>query len=102
MPKIVTNLTRDNAAKDLEKDDEKVLDESDKQNSNITREGRKSAGRKSLWIQKLNDLIDIILENEMYKKTLFLEAQSFNVMGSCTETLNLNCMRDVVRMREYL
>ena len=71
LPKIVNSLTSENAAKDLEKDEEEVLDESNEENSNNTGKGRKSTGRESPWTQEqLNDLIDIILENEEYKKYL--------------------------------
>ena len=66
--------------------------------------GQKSAGRKSPWTQvQINDLIDIIVENDEFKRNLISGTQSFKEMGSCMGKLNVNWRSDMLQgMREFL
>ena len=75
----------------MEDDDEEeggVLDESDEEERKKSTKGSKSAGKKSPWSQQqLNDFVDIIVENEEYKKKLISRNTKFQRNGELYERI---------------
>ena len=75
----------------MEADDEEeggALDESDEEERKKSTKGSKSAGKKSLWSQQqLIDFVDIIVENEEYKKKLIFRNTKFQRNGELYERI---------------